>query len=128
MAATTASIRYYTTRAHPCGGRVRSIRGAGWPRSAFGMTRSDFQKDSSSAPIPNLAWNTGRKVYDPWTGDFEDLGTDPSFGRNALAARKYGVSKSARRGRILKGFVRFWTSFPFIFNTIFRFPDTYLKK
>ena len=24
----------------------------------------------------------------PWTGDFEDLGTDPPFGRNALAARK----------------------------------------
>ena len=51
------------------------------------MTRSDFQKNYSLRPIPNLAWNTARKVY-PCTGDFEDLGTDPSLGRNALAARK----------------------------------------
>ena len=63
MAATRVCIRYYTSRTHPCGGLRRSIRGAGWPRSAFGMTRSDFQKKSSSRPIPNLAWNTARKVY-----------------------------------------------------------------
>ena len=93
MAATGVYFRYYTTRTHPAGGRVRSIRGAGWSRSAFVMTRSDFQKKSSSRPIPNLAWNTARKVY-PWTGDFEDLGTDPSFGRNALAARQKSKSKS----------------------------------
>ena len=86
MAATRASVRYIS-RTHPAGGLRRSIRGAGWPRSAFLMTRSDFQKKSSSRPIPNLAWNTVRKVYGPWTGDFEDLGTDPSFGRDALAAR-----------------------------------------
>ena len=29
------------------------------------MTRSDFQKNSSSRPIPNLALNTPRKVYIP---------------------------------------------------------------
>ena len=63
MPATRASIRYYTTRTHPAGGLRRSIRGAGWPRSAFGMTRSDFQKNSSSEQIPNLALNTPRKVY-----------------------------------------------------------------
>ena len=88
MAATRVSVRYYTSRTHPAGGLGRSIRGAGWPRSAYLMTRSDFQKDSMSEATPNLAWNTARKVYDPWTGDFQDLGTDPSFGRNALAARK----------------------------------------
>ena len=64
-AATRVSVRYYTTRTHPAGGLGRSIRGAGWPRSAFGMTRSDFQKYSMSEQIPNLAWNTPRKVYIP---------------------------------------------------------------
>ena len=44
MAATRVYVRYYTSRTHPAGGLGRSIRGAGWPRSAFGMTRSDFQK------------------------------------------------------------------------------------
>ena len=86
MAATGVCFRYYTTRTRPCGGRVRSIRGAGWPRSTFVMTRSDFQKKSSSEATPNLAPNTARKVYVCIPG--HDNLASPCLGRNALAARK----------------------------------------
>ena len=91
MAATTACIRYYTTRTHPAGGLGRSIRGAGWPRSAFLMTRSDFQKNPSSEQTPNLAWNTARKVY-TCTGDFEDLG--PIFWTKCACSAKIVIKKA----------------------------------
>ena len=86
MAATSVCVRYYTSRSDPCGGLRRSIRCAGWPRSAFLMTRSDFQKKSSSEATPNLGWNTARKVYVCIPG--QDNFASPYLGRNALAARK----------------------------------------
>ena len=87
MAATGVYFRYYTTRAHPSGGLRRSIRGAGWPRSAFLMTRSDFQKKSSSEAIPNLARNTPRKVYIPGHQDFATQVPAHLSDVSALAAR-----------------------------------------
>ena len=82
-----ACVASFTTKSDPCGGLVRSKRGARWLKPSYVMSPCDFQKVSMSEHTLVLASKTIRVLLPPWTCYFDYLCTDQLLDVNALAAR-----------------------------------------